>query len=484
MEIPASSTVARLLQLMDQAPGFAGLGSSIKIISKLGEEDCNDSQQIVDTILRDAALTLKLLRIANAARHARSGRNITTIDQVLALLGLNTVKSVALSLALLDNLSHKPQSKLLHAEIVAAYFCGNLDFEITRQNAPRFNAQEAQVCGLMQNLARMMVTYFLYEELERCRMLQAEQNLGEEEAVRQIFGMSFSEMGAQITHLWNLPTMIEHSMLPAANTPQASASSEGWHQNCSAFCRHLTDVLFRMPENCEKLEIAHYIDQYTAALGLKKEKILPLISKSLSDTDAIMAAMSFPFSVEQARGLLRKSSERVQDRISSSDIMNRESERIEGKTPIEVVQQALRQMHTHCNFDLSLLCLVDNSGALRAIAGVGRNAAVATSRFRCQGPKPDLFRTLVTRRQDAFIPDLQQPSYARLLPDWYSEFVHARSVMLMPLVHGDKLLGVIYGDYAELQAHAPAEMADETMLNWRQQLLQALRVGSLKTSEN
>src|SRR6478609_5780507 len=109
------AAIERLLQRMDSGPGFAGLGASVQTISSLNDDDDDGGPRtITATILRDAALTSKLLRLANSS--ARGGRNVSTIDQALIILGLNTVKSVALSLALLDSLSNKPQSKQLHAE--------------------------------------------------------------------------------------------------------------------------------------------------------------------------------------------------------------------------------------------------------------------------------------------------------------------------------------------------------------------------------
>jgi len=120
MENLEQPTLPKLLKLIDESPGFAGLGASIQTISKLSEADDGGTRELTGAILRDAALTAKLLRLSNSSRNARGGRNVTTVDQAIVILGLNTVKSVALSLSLLDTLSHKPQSRLLHAEIVAA----------------------------------------------------------------------------------------------------------------------------------------------------------------------------------------------------------------------------------------------------------------------------------------------------------------------------------------------------------------------------
>jgi hypothetical protein len=115
-----------------------------------------------------------------------------------------------------------------------------------------------------------------------------------------------------------------------------------------------------------------------------------------------------------------------------------------------------------------------------AIAGVGRNVAQVTARFRCSGPKPDLFRAIMARKLDTFVADANAPVYAKLVPAWYPELVGARSFVMLPLIHEGTLLGLIYGDYAEPRASTPPDLATGSMREWREQLLQALLSGTSK----
>ncbi|MEJ1959913.1 MAG: HDOD domain-containing protein [Nitrosomonadales bacterium] len=443
MEEEKSDTIERLLKKMDNSPGFAGLRSSVQVISRLGDDVDSGTREIATAILHDAALTAKLLRIANSSRNARGGRNVSTIDQVLAILGLNTVKSVALSLSLLDSLSHKPQSKQLHAEIVAAYFCGTLCYEITRLNGSRFSAQEAQVCGLMQNLGRMMSLFYLYEDIERSRKLQVERNLAENEAVVEILGVSFEEIGLAIAAHWGLPDVLQDSLASddaaEAQTPATNASA--WYQQCSSFCRHITEILFRLPENREKIEIAKVIEISRKNLRLVEKDVLEWIVKCLLDTDALLVEMDFPCNVEQARILLRKSSERAMDMLSSQDKLVKDINHDGSLAPVDLIKQILRFIHEQYSFDHTLICLPVGSSSLIAIAGVGRNASQVTAKFRCSGSKPDLFRVIMARNLDTFIPDTRVPAYAKLIPEWYQEVVGACSFVMLPLMNGGKCSG-------------------------------------------
>lgn len=473
------AVVATLLKKMDASPGFAGLGGAVQNICRLVDED-GGNREIVAAILRDPALTSKLLQIANSGSNSRSGRNVSKIDQVIAILGLNTVKSVALSLALLGSPSSNQQSKQLHAEIVAAFFSGSLAAEITRLYGASYSSQEAQVCGLMQNLGRMMSIFYLYEDIERSRKLQADRNLPESEAVLQTLGLSFEDIGVAIARHWALPDVLQNSLAPDTlkSSPQAVANAAGWYLLCSFFCRRITDVLFRLPENREKIEIANSIDFFSRALRLKEKEVIETLEKCLLDTDNILAGMTFPCDVSDAKSLLRKASERALDTLSAHDALVREKHPDSGQSPIEVIKHTMRLIHSHYNFDCTLICLPTSSSGLLAIAGVGRNTAQLTSKFHSSGTKRDIFQVIISRCVDAFISDITLPKYANLIPEWYKEIVGAKSFVMLPLMYEGKLVGMIYGDYAKPQNEAPAGLAQGEMLEWRNRLIDAIRSGS------
>ncbi len=471
--------IDRLLKKIDSSPGFAGFGASVQIISRLSDDvDC-DTRKVAAAILHDAALTARLLRVANSSRYARGRRNISTIDQVMAILGLSTVESVALSLTLLDSLPNMQQSRQLHAEVVAANFCGRLAYEITRLNGSRFSAQEAQVCGLMQNLGRIMSIYYLYDDIERGHALQIERNLAESEAVTQTLGVSFEEMGAAIARHWELPDVLQNSLAPdSGDAPiHVVTNALAWTHQCSSFCRRVTEILFRLPESREKIEIANVIEVFQRSLHLNEKDARVWIEKCLFETNALLAEVSFPYDVEQVRALLRKGSERALDIISSQDSLVKVGNLGSDLAPIEFIKQILRLIHAHYSFDHTLICLPMGLSGMVGIAGVGRNAGMVTAKFRSSGTKPDIFREIITRNVDTFISDVCAPEYAKLIPEWYHEVVGAQSFVLLPLMREGKLLGMIYGDYSEPHASAPSGLAEGNMLEWRNKLIHALQAG-------
>ena len=65
-------------------------------------------------ILQDPALTARVLKLCNSAYYNSTGKAITTISRAVLLLGVDTVKSLCISLALMETLLHgKRQDRVL-----------------------------------------------------------------------------------------------------------------------------------------------------------------------------------------------------------------------------------------------------------------------------------------------------------------------------------------------------------------------------------
>lgn len=469
-----AETTQKLLALFDKDPGFAAMSTSVHSITGMDEDSLSGSRELVVAALRDSGITTKLLRDANGT--ARGKNNVLTIEQAVSVLGLNTVKQTAGELPLLSSISNKSQLQHLQAEIVAAFFCGTLAGLITRHNGGRYSQQEAQVCGLMQNLGRICAYYYLFEEVEKSHNLQAERNLTEDEAVALTLGMGFDEIGNLAAQHWAFPDVLQQSLAVKAEKvpPRPAPSAQGWHPVVALFARRATDAIFRLPEGRERIEIHHDLNFFHQALALKNDETHEWIETTLADVDSILKDMQFPCDVEHARNMLRKSSEKVLDSISSQDSLTRANPRSGGRKPIDLIHQGLRVIHDEFDFDLVLLCLPDGSGGLTAVSGVGRNANQIAQKFRCNGQRLDLFRILMGKMADLYVNDVRNPTYSRLLPEWYHSLVGGKSFLVWTLSNNGKFYGLMYADYSEPHPETPFEKHEGTAKKWRDVMLAAL----------
>ena len=469
-----SAVVERLLQKLDASPGYAGVPGIAGTIGGLVDGDGN-ADKLIDAILCDPALTAKLLQLANYTERTISGRNVSTIDQALSILGPGKVKSIAAELLPLESLGNKPQLDQLHAEIMAAHFCGRLAAAITRTYAPQNSAREAQACGVLQNIGRLMALLYLYEDIERVHQVQIEQNIAEPQAVGQLLGTDFEKIGAAIVHDWGLSIILQNSLAPdtLVAPPEAAPNAAAWFKLCSLFCRRITAILFFLPEQTGQFEVVNCIDFFHQALHLREKETVSVIEKCLVEADATLAGMNFPFNLERARGLLRKSGDRTMDILLQHDPLVKDDGKGADQAPVESIKRVMRLIHEYCGFDCTLVCLPLGSGLI-AVAGVGRNAAWLTTRFRSSGLKQDIFRAALAGSRDLFVPDVDAPPNAALIPQWYHQQVGAKSLVMLPLMYEGRWLGMVYGDFAETRSKPPEGMAEGRMADWRRELIQIL----------
>jgi len=79
--------------------------------------------------------------------------------------------------------------------------------------------------------------------------------------------------------------------------------------------------------------------------------------------------------------------------------------------------------------------------------GFGNDVNSVIPRFQMDTTqKGDVFQVTLERNLDVLIDDIDAPSIAARVPQWYRQQVAAATFMLFPIKVGDRVLGFFYGD--------------------------------------
>src|SRR5262249_44574107 len=116
---------------------FPALSSTISAVNKASGADSEPASVLCNAILKDFALTNRLLKLVNAAHYSQFGGAISTVSRAVSILGFNGVKNVAASLLLFDNLQTKAGAAALRDELVATYFGGLLTRDLAGEAGVR-----------------------------------------------------------------------------------------------------------------------------------------------------------------------------------------------------------------------------------------------------------------------------------------------------------------------------------------------------------
>src|SRR5690606_6280317 len=112
-------------------------------------------QALSEVLLKDFALTNRLLRMVNSSGYGHFGGTISTISRAVLILGFDAVRDLAVTLVLFDHLHHKGQATKLHEDVLHSLFTGIVARGLAREAGAR-DAEEGFICGLFRNLGRLL----------------------------------------------------------------------------------------------------------------------------------------------------------------------------------------------------------------------------------------------------------------------------------------------------------------------------------------
>ena len=192
------NTISEKIEKLPTLPGIA-----IKLIEAVGkkEPDINEISRIIST---DAVLAAKILKLVNSSFYGFASK-ITTVEHAIRILGLNTVKSLALSFSLITGFPEAKAKGLNYTQFWKDSLIGAVSAKLLAEKVQRSFSADAFFMGLLQNVGSMILAcnlpdqyYLVVSEAEKDRE-------GWHRAESQIFGFNHMEMGEYLANTWGLP---------------------------------------------------------------------------------------------------------------------------------------------------------------------------------------------------------------------------------------------------------------------------------------
>ncbi|MDF1543819.1 MAG: HDOD domain-containing protein [bacterium] len=247
-----------------------------RILEEVGKEDFS-ADTLSKIILQDPSLTGKILKLANSSAYKRMSE-ITTVHQAVAMLGVTTVKCLALS------------SSIFHPETIAAetgidpkeFFIYILSIAAASDKIARAVGieapEEAMVAGLLNDIGSV---FFLHHHPREYRKVLSHTRKGVSviEAERKVFGVDHAEVGARIATIWKLPEFVRKSI--ASNHDLNQISETDKLSNCVRLATLISDENFSGYQQPVAERMAR-ITEVSEALSLSKADVDSICSSLLA----------------------------------------------------------------------------------------------------------------------------------------------------------------------------------------------------------
>lgn len=489
-----SGTLDFLLRRMRHKTDFPALSNSIIRIQGMATSETESVGNVTSEILKDVALTNKLLRLVNSAHFARGG-SISTVSRAVSLVGFNGIRNMALSLVLLERMQDKTHATMLKEEFLRALMAGSIAGELS---AGARGSEEAFIGALFQNLGRLLAEFYFPEEARTVRSLctSARNPVSEATASASVLGLNYEMLGTGVAKAWGLPEGIQRSMRrpmgePPARQPADLSERLRWTAGAA---NEMADILLHAEPKDVDARLSLVAKRYAKALGATVEEIQTTTAVARKKLIDMAAAMDLHVSAGSAASKLLKEptatdllggaqqgngpdslsfielhATEVQSptvvavpveskpahhvaQILSSGIQEITDSMVDEFKLSDVLRMILETMFRALDFRHVVFCMRDPKvEALTGRFGLGQGVDTLVRAFNIplKATPTDLFSVVCLKGADTMISDASEPHLAQRLPEWYRKSVNAPTFLLLPLMLKGRPFGLIYADKAE-----------------------------------
>lgn len=321
-------------------------------VLRLSRDEDVDLRQIASVIARDVALSSRLLKVVNSSFYGLR-RKVSTISQAVVMLGLASVKTLALGFSLADGLTgHCSQDSDLKQ-----YWRRSLLFAVaSRTFAEKRIAilrEEAFVAGLLADIGTFAMSEALGDDYAEFAVAEQVNHITMLDRERERFGVDHQEVGRYMAESWHLPELLT---LPVGchHSPEACGDVDPMVADLAGviYAANLCAETFCGRPSQE--DVARFEEAAKKYVGVDQAACRDLIENLHTDVDEVgtLLDMEVPDSMSYAE-IVRQASEELARLSLESQQETQKIERDHRKavSRLQELEEANRQLSQNANCD-------------------------------------------------------------------------------------------------------------------------------------
>lgn len=198
----------RLRTIVNRTTELTPLKSVATRAIQLAEDEHSAAMDLATVISSDQALTAKLLRLSNSAYYGYS-RRIGNVREAVILLGMRTVRSVAISSGIIDAFTVVQPNPLFDQDLFWAHsVCVGLVAEAIARETRTARPEDAFTAGVLHDIGKLAM--MLSEPLDFAEVVDLVQREGMRyrEAELAVFKVGHEHIGARLAQRWKFPELL------------------------------------------------------------------------------------------------------------------------------------------------------------------------------------------------------------------------------------------------------------------------------------
>jgi HD-like signal output (HDOD) protein len=192
-----------LPEMVEKMPAFS---RSVHRVIELTSDINSEPKALVEVIQHDPILMMRILKLVNSPYFGLA-QKISSINHAVVYIGVNTVKNLALSTAVIGVLPRTNAAGFDMDEFLRHSLSTAI---ITRIIARKAGIQERDIfdfflSGLLHDFGKIVFAHFLPHEFQKALTLAKEQEIHLYEAEQQVFKADHTHIGSLLGEKWHLP---------------------------------------------------------------------------------------------------------------------------------------------------------------------------------------------------------------------------------------------------------------------------------------
>jgi len=190
-------------------PVFAHTAGDISRVSDSAE---SSAAELARVVLQDAAMTAKLLRVANSPIFNPVGKSISTVSRAVVVLGFQEVRSICMSIAIVESMLKGKQKQHVIEEMARAFHAAVQARSFARKRKDS-SPEEVFIATLLYRLGDMAFWAFAGEAGESLdRELRQRPDTDTDKVQREVLGFPLRELTLGLSREWKLGALLEESL--------------------------------------------------------------------------------------------------------------------------------------------------------------------------------------------------------------------------------------------------------------------------------
>lgn len=197
-------------QIEHEIQRMSSLSHTVPKIVQVVNDPSSSARDLVRVIQIDPVLTAKVLRIVNSAFYSVQ-QEVTSLNKAVIMVGMNTVKNLALSTAVLNAFNFDENQSGLTHEGFWMYSVGTAVLSKTLAQRGQLSGPESEdlfIVGLLHVIGKAFLLQFYPSQYRNIVEISQKEELPTNTLEKKFFGVTHMEVGTILARNWKLPEVV------------------------------------------------------------------------------------------------------------------------------------------------------------------------------------------------------------------------------------------------------------------------------------